>query len=281
MTAGAEPLAIGAKFGAYRIEGALGYGASAMVYRAVRERDGEVVALKVFRADLADDPVYGRRILHEVRAAGEVAHPHLVPIVDVGVEHGRRYAAMRFGGVSLGEQIKAHERLEVDETIRVVAHVAAGLDTLHRHGLVHRDVKPANILIDEHGAAALGDFGLSKGRGYTALTRPGQMVGTIDYIAPEVVRGEPATPASDIYALGCVAYECLTGHPPFADKSLLRVSVAHLHEEPRDPREERPDLPSELGPTVLRALAKEPVSRPPSSVAYAHMLDVARRVRPG
>jgi len=277
MSVRREPLGPGAKLGAYRIEEALGQGASAMVYRAVREPDGEILALKVFRADLAADPVYARRILHEVRAAGEVEHRHLVPVVDAGVEDGWRYVAMRYGGVSLAELIKERQVLGVEETVRIVAHVASGLDALHRRGLVHRDVKPANILVDRDGAAALGDFGLSKGRGYTALTRPGQMVGTVDYIAPELVSGEEASAASDVYALGCVAYECLTGHPPFADKSLVRVSVAHLHDEPRDPCAERPELPPELGSTVLRALAKEPTARP-SPIAYAHMLDVARRV---
>jgi serine/threonine protein kinase len=270
-------LDIGATLGPYRIESALGHGATATVYRALRETDGKVVALKVFRTELADDSVFGRRILHEVRTAGEFAHPHLVPIIDTGVEGGRRFVAMGYGGVSLDERIRAEKALQIPEALRIVAHVAAGLDTLHRHGLVHRDVKPANILIDEHGCAALGDFGLSKGRGYTALTRPGQVIGTIDYIAPEIVQGDEATASSDIYALGCVAYECLTGHPPFADKSLVRVGFAHLHEEPRDPREERPELPIELGPAVLLALAKDPAARPRSPVAYAHMLDVARR----
>jgi serine/threonine-protein kinase len=245
----------------------------------VREPEGDVVALKVFRDDLASDPIYGRRILHEARAGGEVAHPHLVPIVDSGVARGRTYLAMRYGGVSLAEVIRARGRLEVDETTRIVAHVAAGLDSLHREGLVHRDVKPANILVDETGAAALGDFGLAKGRGYTALTRPGQMVGTVDYVAPELIRGERASAASDVYALGCVTYECLVGHPPFADKSVLRVSVAHLNEEPPDPRPERPDLTRELGSAVLRALAKDPAARPRTPLVYAHMLDIARRER--
>ena len=263
--------------GPYRIEETLGRGASATVYRAAREPDGEIVALKIFRADLADDPVYARRILHEVRAAGEVDHRHLVPILDSGIANGCRYVAMRYGGVSLADRINDCGAFSVDDSVRIVAHVAAGLNALHLHGLVHRDVKPGNILIDREGAAALGDFGLSKGRGYTTLTRPGQTVGTIDYLAPELVRGEQASAATDIYALGCVAYECLAGRPPFADKSLLRVSMAHLQEEPRDLREGRPDLPPELGRAVVLALAKEPTARPPSPIVYAHMLDVARR----
>jgi serine/threonine-protein kinase len=276
----ADALGAGSTLGAYRIDGVLGYGASATVYRAVQP-NGEIVALKVFHTELANDPVFGRRIAQEVRAATEVDHPHLVRILDVGRERNRRYVAMRYGGVSLADRIKADGALPVDDSVRIVAHVAAGLDALHRRGLAHRDVKPANVLIDSDGSASLGDFGLSKGRAYTALTRPGEVLGTVDYVAPELVRGGSAAPGSDIYALGCLTYECLTGHPPFAHKSLLRVSSAHLEEEPRDPRVERPELPPQLGPTVLRALAKDPADRPHSAVVYAHMLDVARRSRAG
>ena len=275
------PFAIGSAFGAYRIEEILGFGASALVFRGVRELDGEVVALKIFRADLSDDEAYRRRFDHEVRAAQEVQHRHLVPVVDSGVEHGRLYLAMRYGGGSLGDRLKAEGALEVAEAIRIVAHAASGLDALHRRGLVHRDVKPSNILIDDDGVAAVGDFGLTKGASYTELTRMGQVIGTIDYLAPELVKGETATPASDIYALGCVTYECLTGRTPFANRSVLRVGAAHLEERPTDPRELRPELPPTLTDAVLRALAKEPEERPSSAVVYAHMLDVARRSRRG
>ena len=117
----------------------------------------------------------------------------------------------------------------------MVGDVAAGLDALHRGGIVHRDVKPSNVMLREDGSAALTDFGLAKGAAYTVLTRPGQVLGTLDYLAPELVRGGEATPASDIYALGCVAFECLAGRPPFADRSLFGVGTAHLEDEPPDP----------------------------------------------
>jgi serine/threonine protein kinase len=274
-----DALGAGSRLGAYRVEHVLGYGASATVYRAVSEPVGDVVALKVFNADFSSDPVFGRRIDQEVRAATEVDHPHLVRILDVGEERNLRYVAMRYGGVSLADRIRTDGALEVEEAIRIVAHVGSGLDALHRRGLTHRDVKPANVMIDEDGNAALGDFGLSKGRAYTALTRPGEVLGTVDYVAPELVRGEAASQATDIYALGCLAYECLTGHAPFSHRSVLRVSSAHLDEQPLDPGSERPDLPAQLGATVLRALAKDPADRPHSAIAFAHMLDVARRPR--
>jgi serine/threonine-protein kinase len=185
---------------------------------------------------------------------------------------------MPYGGTALSDRLKAGQ-LPLDDAVRIVVQTAAGLDALHREQLVHRDVKPQNILIDADGVAAIGDFGLSKGTSYTELTRAGQVVGTIDYLAPELVKGEKATPASDIYALGCVTYECLTGAPPFADRSVLRIGVAHLEDDPPDPRDKRPDLPAAVSFVVLQALAKEPQERPSSAVAYAHMLDVARRER--
>jgi serine/threonine-protein kinase len=275
------PFGIGSLLGPYRIEEILGFGASALVFRGVRESDGEVVALKIFRADLSEDETFHRRFEHEVRAASEIQHRHLVPVIDSGVEQGRLYLAMRYGGRSLGDRIKADGALEVAEAIRIVTHAAAGLDALHRQGLVHRDVKPSNILIDDEGVAAVGDFGLTKGASYTELTKLGQVIGTVDYLAPELVTGETATRASDIYALGCVTYESLTGRTPFADRSVLRVGVAHLEDQPTNPCELRPELPPALADVVLRALAKQPEERPSSAVAYAHMLDVARRSRRG
>jgi serine/threonine-protein kinase len=277
MTPRAGALSPGASLGAYRIEEMIGYGSSAIVYRGIRETDGATVALKVFRADLSADPAFRKRFDHEVRAACEVEHRHLVPVVGQGEEGGRLYLAMRFGGAPLSDRLAAGP-LPVDEAIRVAVHTASGLDALHRHGLVHRDVKPANILVDADGVAALGDFGLSKGSSYTELTRAGQVIGTVDYLAPELVRGEKATAASDLYALGCVTYEVLTGRPPFADGSALRVGVAHLEDDPVAPRVRRPELPAALSDLVLGALAKDPARRPRSAVAFAHMLDVARRV---
>jgi eukaryotic-like serine/threonine-protein kinase len=281
VTVSPGPFGVGTRLGPYRIEELLGFGASAIVFRGVREPEDEVVALKVFRADLSDDPIFRRRFEHEVRSAQEVQHRHLVAVIDFGVEQGRLFLTMRYGGSSLGDRLKAEGALPIDEAIRIVAHTAAGLDALHRQRLVHRDVKPSNIMIDDDGVAAVADFGLAKGASYTELTTLGQVIGTIDYLAPELVKGEGATPASDIYALGCVTYECLTGRTPFANRSVLRVGAAHLEEGAPNPRELRPELPPALADTVLRALAKQPGERPSSAVAYAHMLDVARRSQRG
>src|SRR5438094_419305 len=119
---------------------------------------------------------------------------------------------------------------------------ATGLDALHRGGLVHRDVKPSNLMLYEDGRAAITDFGLAKGPAYTVLTKPGQVMGTLDYLAPELIRGEAATPSTDIYAFGCVVYECITGAPPFGGKSLFEIGTAHLNAPPPDPAETRVDV---------------------------------------
>jgi serine/threonine-protein kinase len=154
----------------------------------------------------------------------------------------------------------------------LIIEIAAGLDAIHAAGLVHRDVTPGNVLLESDGSAALGDFGLTRGPRDTALTTPGRTVGTLDYLAPEVIRGARATPSSDVYALGCVAFAALSGSAPFAGRGLMQVAFAHLEERPRNPLAGRPDAPAVLGEAVLAALEKEPPRRPASAGAYASLL---------
>ena len=208
--------------------------------------------------------------------AGEVQHPHLVRILESGEDGGHHYLAVaHFQGSSLERRIEQDGRLPVDEVIRLVAEIAAGLDALHAAHIVHRDVKPANVMLDEHASALLTDYGLAKGRAYTVLTRPGEVMGTLDYIAPELISGEEARAESDIYALGCLVYECLTGAAPFAKRTIFEVAVAHLEAEPSDPCSSRDDMPPQLGWAVLQALAKKPQERPRTATAYAHLLRAA------
>jgi serine/threonine protein kinase len=216
--------------------------------------------------------------VHEGRAAQEVKHRHLVPILEAGDVDGRQYLAVAYiRGRSLAERIRDEGPLHVDFALDVAAGVGSGLDALHEHGMVHRDVKSANVLLDENGTALLTDFGLAKGRAYTVLTKAGQVMGTLDYLAPELIKGEQATMATDLYALACVVYECLIGVPPFAGKPIYEVGIAHLEEEPADPSVLRPELPPTLGWAVLRGLEKDPARRPTSATAYATMLSVATR----
>ena len=262
---GPSDLEPGDAFGPYRLEELLGRGATGIVFRAVREADTTAVALKVLREELAGDAVFSRRFLHEARAAREVEHPHVVPVLDAGTLLGRHYLAMRFvAGRSLADKLVTEGPLPTGDIVQLAAEIGSALDALHRCGLVHRDVKPANILLDAQGTAALTDFGLAKGRAYTVLTKPGHVLGTVDYLAPEVIRGDGASPASDIYGLGCVVFACLAGRPPFAATSPFQVAVGHLGKQPPDPCALRADAPPGLPAAVLTALSKEPTARPPT-----------------
>jgi serine/threonine protein kinase len=260
------------RIGEYELECELGAGAVGVVYRA-RSREGRTVALKVLHAKLGDDVEFRGRLTREVRIARNLRDPHLVAVIDAGESAGRPYLVLEYvGGGSLADRLRTGT-LSIDEMLRLVGDVAAGLEALHRRDLVHRDLKPSNIMLRDDGSAALADFGLAKGAAYTALTRPGEILGTLDYLAPELVRGEDATLASDIYALGCVAFECVAGRPPFADRSLLGVGTAHLEDEPPEP----PATP-EVAWALLRALEKEPSARPASATMYANLLRVAARL---
>ena len=270
-------LTAGTKVGRYRIEELVGQGGMGSVYRAVSELSGETVALKLMKPELAGDELK-RRFDHEARAASEVKHSHLVPLLDYGQADGRRYIAMRYvAGRSLQQRIEAEGPLPVPDVVRIAAEVGSGLDALHEHGLVHRDVKTANVMLDRDGSASLTDFGLAKGPGFSALTRPGRVLGTLDYAAPEVLRGEPAGPLSDIYALGCVVYESLSGNAPFRGNSMFELGMAVLADTPPDPCAHRGDAPQQLSSTVLLALAKDPAARPQTAIAYANLLTVSAR----
>jgi serine/threonine-protein kinase len=275
-------LEVGHRLGPYRIEGRLGQGGMGVVFRARHDGDGRTVALKVLRDELSADDEYKRRLAREARAAAEVDHPNLAPVLESGEIDGRVYLAVRYvDGRSLDERLRIDGPLEVADLVRLAADVGAGLDALHRHGIVHRDVKPANILLATDGTAVLSDFGLAKGLAYTVLTKPGQLLGTLNYLAPELLRKQPAGPMSDLYSFGCVLFECLAGKAPFAGRGLLRVGMAHLEEEPGDPAAGRDDVPEAVSWTVRQALAKDPARRPTGAGALARMLRLAATDRPG
>jgi serine/threonine protein kinase len=278
--AAVEELKPGTRLGPYLLESQLGEGGMGIVFKAVREPEGDVVALKVLRRELSHDDTYRRRFSHEARAAQAVRHKHLVPVLEEGEIAGRTYLAVGYiEGRSLEDRIKEEGPLPVDDILVLSYQVATGLDALHQQDLVHRDIKPSNIMLDAAGDAWLTDFGLAKGRAYTVLTKPGQVMGTLDYLAPELIRGGQAGPPSDVYALGCVLYECVAGQPPFAEKSVFQVGIAHLEEPPPDPAVGRADVPPDFVWALLRALEKDPAKRPPTAVAYAQMLRVAARGR--
>ena len=164
--------------------------------------------------------------------------------------------------------------------MRVIQEVGGGLDALHREGIVHRDVRSSNVLVDENGTATLTDFGFARGAADTRITEMHRPVGTLDYRAPELFLGKPAERASDIYSLGCVAYECVVGVTPFADRrDVIELGQARIDDTPRDPSAGRPDVPAEFASGLLTALAKDPMRRPPSGAAYAKLLRLGSRHR--
>jgi serine/threonine protein kinase len=277
---GGLELRLGEVLGPYRLVSVLGEGAIGVVYRATRDPDGTVVALKVLKPRLSRNEVYRQRFLREARVASDVRHAHLVPILDAGEARGHHYLAAAYvDGGSLADRIEAEGALPVADCVRFAAEIGTGLDALHAGGIVHRDVKPSNIMLDRNGGAALTDFGLAKGRAYTVLTKPGQVMGTLDYIAPELVVGGEAAPPTDIYALGCTVYEALTGTAPFAERRMLELAMAHVDESPPDPCGRRSELDPEVAAVVLEALAKDPGARPRTGTAFANLLRAAARLR--
>ncbi len=259
-------LSEGSEFAGYRIEAILGRGGMGIVYRAVEVDLTRPVALKVVAPELAEDEGFRTRFTHEARVAASIDHPNVIPIYDAGEEEGTLYLAMRLvDGVDLGALIKSEKRLEPARAVRVVDQMAEALDAAHGRGLVHRDVKPANALVTrsrgrEH--VYLTDFGLTKETGSDAgLTRTGQWVGTLDFVAPEQMKGEDVDGRADIYALGCVLYQALTGSIPFDRPSDAAKMFAHLSEDPPKLRDRVPGLPESLEPVLAKALAKSPDER--------------------
>ncbi len=266
---------VGSRVRQYAVEAVLGEGGMGKVYKALAP-DGTRVALKLIKEDFARDDRFRRRFTREAKIAQTVKHPNVVPVVDTGDADGLPYMAQRFiEGESLDGRLKRENVLDLPAAIGICADVAAGLEALWAAGIVHRDVKPANILLDAQGMAHITDFGLAKDTQGSLLTLPGQALGSMDYMSPEQIRGEPVSAASDIYALGCVMYECVSGRPPFAHMQGMRVLWAHLQDEPPDPRAARSELSPEFVGALMQALEKDAAMRPTSAGEYARSLQAA------
>jgi CheY-like chemotaxis protein len=267
-------LGIGSNFAGHRVDAVAGRGGMGIVYRATDLMLGRRVALKLMAPGLAADPLYRARFLSECRLAASIDHPHAVDVFHAGESGGLLYVTMRFiDGTDLRAILRGERRLEPERAVRFVAHVAGALDDAHRRGLVHRDVKPGNVLVawrDEEEHAYLADFGLSKERaGASDLTGTGLAIGTADYIAPEQAQGHEVDGRADTYALACVLYQCLAGAVPYENDSDLEKVWAHVHEPPPNLLDVRPDLPSELARVLEAAMAKDPGDRPASSGQFA------------
>ena len=266
-------ISTGSRIAGYRIEGVAGHGGMGVVYQATQLALGRRVALKLISPVLADDPRFRERFKRESRLAASIDHPNVIPVYEAGEIDGSLFLSMRWvEGTDLATLIRRGGGLEPPRATRIVAQVAAALDTAHEHGLVHRDVKPANVLITGRGEHAyLTDFGLVKRlAGSGDITRSGELVGTLDYVAPEQIAGKGSDARSDIYSLGCLLFHCLTGRVPFATSNEIAKIYAHLTETPPPVSEAVPALAGPLDAVVARALAKEPSER------YASAGDLGR-----
>ena len=233
-----------------------------VVYEATQLSLDRTVALKLLAANLGEDGAFRERFRREALLQAGIEHPNIVTVYEAGEsEHGLFMAMRVVRGPNLKDLILSRE-LDAGRTLRILRPIADALDTAHESGLIHRDIKPQNILVGGRDHAYLADFGLTKVSGEKGLTKTGQFVGTLDYISPEQIRGQDATAKSDIYALAAVLYECLTGVVPYAKDSEAAVLYAHMSDEPPSVTEARPDLPQELDYVIRRAMAKEPDQRP-------------------
>jgi serine/threonine-protein kinase len=267
-------LASGTQIEGFRIDEVIGRGGMGVVYRATQLSLQRQVALKLHSTELSSEASFRERFRREARIQAALDHPNVVPVYDSGESpHGLYIAMQLIRGASLKRLIDLG-KLDVDLTLEILRGAAAGLDAAHRSGLIHRDVKPQNILVVGH-HAYLADFGLTKAAGLDSITETDGWLGTLDYMAPEQIRGEPVTAATDIYALGCVMYECMCGRPPFAEVQGMRILWAHLQDPPPDPRGIRADIPEEFSRTLLVALEKDSAKRPQTAGEYARMLAAA------
>ena len=259
---------VGTQLAGYRVQALLGRGGMSVVYLAEDVRLRRNVALKLLASHLAEDATFRERFLRESQLAASIDHPNIVPIYEAGELGELLFIAMRYvEGADLKERLR-HGPLEPREAIGILAQVASALDAAHARGLVHRDVKPSNVLLDTGAGldgsdhAYLADFGLTKRLTDESGTGDdGHLMGTIDYVAPEQITGEDVDGRADVYSLGCVLYECLAGEPPFRRKSDVAVVFAHLEAEPPPLSAERPELPVALDAVIARALAKDPEQR--------------------
>ena len=244
------------------------------VYQATQLSLNRVVALKLLAANLGDDAGFRARFEREGQVQAALDHDHIVPVYEAGQSEYGLFLAMRLIAGPTLKHLILDGLLDPRRSVRVLAQVANALDSAHRAGLIHRDIKPQNILIGDRDHAYLADFGLIKAPDEARLTGTGQFIGTIDYVAPEQIQGEPATPASDVYALTGVLYECLTGEVPYPKPSEAATLHAHVMRPPPVLTERRPDLPPALDGVIAQGMAKDPWSRPSTA---AELIQAASR----
>jgi len=254
---------IGTEIASYRIEALIARGGMGEVYLATQSFPERKVALKLLPHDLASDQAFRERFIRESNAAASVEHPNIVPVYGAGDADGELYIAMRYvEGEDLRSLLDREGPLSPERAVHICSQIADALEEAHEHDLVHRDVKPGNILTSRGDRAYLTDFGLiRRSKLETDLTKTGQFMGTVDYVAPEQIKGDEVDGRADIYSLGCVLYECLTGEPPFRRDTEVATLYAHLEDPPPKPSVNRPELGDGLDRMIATAMAKQPSDR--------------------
>ena len=263
-------LSPGEEFAGYRIERSLGRGGMGVLYLAVEPGLERRVALKLIAPEAAADEVFARRFAEESKIAASIEHPNVVPIYAAGEEGGIPFIAMRYvSGSDLGRRLAREGRLDPGVAVRLIAQVGSGLDAIHAAGLVHRDVKPANVLLGETGGedhVYITDFGVARNVATeSGLTQTGRFVGTLDYVAPEQISGGVVDARADVYALGCLLFKLLTGDVPYPRDGEAARLYAHLNDPPPAPSLHATAVPMALDDVVIRAMSKQPEDRYPSA----------------
>ena len=276
LTANLEP---GSDFGPrYRIEAVLGRGGMGAVYKAYDKDLDRIVALKLVRPGLTTDPEVMQRFRQELLLASKVSHKNILRIHDLGDVNGVKFISMAYvEGQDLAHTLKAQGHWPATKTIELARQLSAALAAAHAEGVVHRDLKPQNILIDHAGNAYISDFGLAKSleAGAAMMTHTGQILGTPRYMSPEQVEGKPADHRSDLYAMGLILYETVTGDVPFTGESTLQVMYQRLRDDPVNPKVLHPELPNHLVRIILRCLERAPERRYQSAVEILDDLDAS------
>lgn len=258
--------------GRYRIEAVVGTGGMAVVYRALDIQLNEIVAIKVLRPEYETDMEFVRRFSREAEAAAKMSHENIVNLLDVGIEGDMRYIVMEYvDGLTLKEMIREEGRIHPDVALRMTIRILAAVDHAHRNGIVHRDIKPQNILVDRKGRVRVADFGIArlKASQTTQIDQNGSAMGSVHYLSPEQARGEVADEQSDLYSVGIVLYEMLTGNVPFDGDTTISVALKHVSEEPASMRTRNSEVSRALDEVVMRALCKDKERRYQSAAEMA------------
>ena len=263
----------------YEIIEEIGIGGMATVYKARDRILNRFVAVKVLKSEFSNDSEFIKRFQVEAQSAASLSHQNIVSVYDVGNDDGKHYIVMELiEGKTLKDVITENKKLPWQDAVKIAAQIASGLNQAHKNHIIHRDIKPHNIIITKDGVAKVTDFGIAKAVSNSTINAFGSTIGSVHYFSPEHARGGYTDEKSDIYSLGVVLYEMVTGKLPFEDETPVAVALKHLHDEPKSPINLSPDIPQSLNDIILKAMQKEVANRYPSAQAmYTDLTKILRR----